>query len=377
MMFMKANAYSGRFRITVKAAIVLLSLATGMFSCSKEKGESDEHKPVDSVYKPTPYTVTIRLGFPDLPVVTDNPLTVEGVALGKKLFYDPILSRNGQLSCAGCHDQQHGFSDYGKQFSTGVRGLQGTRNAMPLFNLAWTEKFAGTEHKFFWDGRKNTLEDQVTAPITDPLEMDDSLSAVLVRLKAHSEYPGLFKKAFGTDVITIDLMAKAIAQYERTIISGNTRFDYFRVWQQYEMLTQQEQLGKAIFEDTEKGDCFHCHTLESAFATDFKFKHNGHKSTDKGLMAITHREADEGKFRTASLRNLVFTAPYMHDGRLATLEDVVEFYNSQALRTTPADENIAKHKQGLGLTTEEKAALVAFLKTLTDSALLTNPAFRP
>lgn len=326
-------------------------------------------------YVPTPYLVVIPLGFPEMPVSLDNPITVEGVALGRKLFHDKILSRNSVQSCASCHDKQFGFTDNGKQFSQGVSGQTGTRNAMPIFNLAWVEKFAKTDHRFFWDGGAKDLESQVVAPILNPIEMQETLPNVLAKLNNHPDYPGLFKKAFGSDSITTQMLMKAIAQYERTIVSGNTRFDRFRIFQNLDELNDQEKRGFDLFNREDKADCFHCHNLNSAFSTDFLFHNNGHQGTDKGLGGITNNPEDDGKFRTASLRNLVFTAPYMHDGRLATLEDVVEFYNSQAIRVFPADPFITKHPTGLGLTQSEKADLVAFLKTLTDSTLITNPNY--
>lgn len=335
--------------------------------------------PVDttSEYKPTPYHVEVPVGFTPMPVPDNNPLTVEGVALGKKLFYDKILSQNQTQSCASCHNQAFGFTDNGKQFSSGIFGQKGERNAMPLFNLAWVERYAVDNHRFFWDGGAATLEDQVIGPITNPIEMNETLKNVIKKLQADPVYPGMFKKAFGTDSITTRLMMFAIAQFERTIVSGNTRFDYFKMYVDPSYLTEQERRGFDVFMDEEKGDCFHCHNPNGFLATDSKFHHNGHQSQDKGLGRITGKPEDNGKFRSATIRNLVFTAPYMHDGRFQTLEEVVEFYDHEAIRVAPADEFIIKHPNGLQLTTQEKADLVAFLKTLTDSTVITNPAFQP
>jgi cytochrome c peroxidase len=356
--------------------LFLLGVFVAFQSCRKDDEVTggttgDTTKP----YVPTPYFVTVPLGFPELPVPLDNPLTVEGVDLGRKLFHDKILSKNGVQSCASCHNKQYGFTDNGLQFSKGVSGQNGTRNAMPVFNLAWVEKFAKTDHRFFWDGGAKNMESQVIGPIQNPLEMEETLTNVLAKLNSDPVYPGLFKKAFGSDSITTQLLMKAIAQYERIIVSGNTRFDRFRIFQDMNELTDQEKRGFDLFNREDKADCFHCHNLNSAFSTDFLFHNNGHQSTDKGLQGITNDPEDAGKFRTPTLRNLVFTAPYMHDGRLATLEDVVEFYNSGASRVFPADPFITKHPTGLSLTADEKADLVAFLKTLTDSTLLSNPAY--
>jgi cytochrome c peroxidase len=337
--------------------------------------QPEEPQDTTKPYKPTPYFVQIPLGFPDMPVSIDNPLTVEGVALGRKLFHDNILSKNNTQSCASCHNQLNGFTDNGKQFSQGASGQLGTRNSMPLFNLAWVEKFAKTEHRFFWDGGAKDLESQALGPITNPLEMEETLANVILKLRNHPEYPGLFKKAFGSDSITTQMMIRALAQFERTIVSGNTRFDRFRMFQDMTELTEQERRGFSLFNDEDKADCFHCHNLNSAFSSDFLFHNNGHQSPDKGLALITNNPEDNGKFRTPTLRNLALTAPYMHDGRFATLEEVVEFYNSGASRVYPADPFITKHPNGLGLTDDEKKDLVAFLKTLTDSALITHPGY--
>lgn len=348
-----------------------------LVACQKDpevQTQPDARPDTTSEYKPTPYTLDLPLGFTSMPIPANNPLTVEGVALGKKLFFDKILSQNQTQSCASCHNQTFGFTDNGKQFSAGIFGQLGERNAMPLFNLAWVEQFTKDNHRFFWDGGAATLEDQVLGPITNPIEMNETLKNVIAKLQAHPEYPGLFKKAFGTDSITTKLLMFAIAQFERTIVSGNTRFDYFRMFGDPSYLTDQERRGYDLFIREDKADCFHCHNPSSVFSSDFKFHHNGHQSADKGLGRITGNPEDNGKFRTPSIRNLVFTAPYMHDGRFNTLEEVVNFYDTGAIRVAPADEFIAKHSNGLGLTTQEKQDLVAFLKTLTDSTLLTNPA---
>ncbi|HCP94424.1 MAG TPA: cytochrome-c peroxidase [Bacteroidetes bacterium] len=326
-------------------------------------------------FAPTPYLVQIPVGLPlDYPIPSplDNPLTVEGVELGRKLFHDKILSKNNVQSCGSCHSQLFGFTDEAKQFSFGASNQKGERNSMPLFNLAYVEKFAKTDHRFFWDGGAKNLESQVLGPITNPLEMEETLTNVIDKLQKHPQYPALFKKAFGSDSITTAMLMKAIAQFERIIVSGETRFDYFKLFGDQSKLTAQEKRGLELFNTEEKADCFHCHSLSGAFMTDFLFHHNGHQSSDPGLGRITNNPEDKGKFRTPSLRNLVFTAPYMHDGRLAKLEDVVEFYNSGAIRTYPADPFITKHPNGLGLTSDEKADLVAFLKTMTDSTLITN-----
>lgn len=359
--------------------ILSLVLLTSLVSCEKEPIVVAPN-PIDTTgkdsFKTTPYYFSIPFGLPTFPEQLLNPITVEGVTLGRKLFYDKILSRNQTLSCGSCHNQLFGFTDNGKQFSLGVDGQVGVRNAMPLFNLAYVEKYARSKHRFFWDGSSTTIEDQVLGPITNPIEMDEKIPNVLAKLQAHPLYPQLFKKAFGSDSIVTQNLMFAIAQFERTIVSGGTRYDYYRLAGMEEILTPQEKRGLEVFSAETKGDCFHCHAI-GPLTTDFSFRHNGHTSTDKGLGAITNNPEDNGKFRVPSLSNLIFTAPYMHDGRFKTLEEVVEFYNSGALRTAPADPVLTKHLNGLELTEAEKSDLVAFLKTMTDTTLSNNPHYKP
>lgn len=343
--------------------------------------------PTDTSYKPTPYTLELPLGWSAPPIPANNPLTVEGVALGRKLFYDPILSANNTQSCGSCHNQQFGFTDNGKQFSVGIDNIAGNRQAMPIFNLAWVERFApvigSKPYRFFWDGGAADLESQVVGPITNPIEMHDSLPHVLAKLQAHPQYPELFRKAFGTAEIKSLHLMKAIAQFERTILSSQSRFDQFLIhvtpsgtkFFDFSVFTPEEKNGHDVFMDEAKGDCFHCHPVSSPFTTDFIFHNNGHSSNDAGLRRITGNPDDQGKFRTATLRNLLLTAPYMHDGRFQTLEEVVEFYNSGASRSYPADAFITKHPNGLNLTVQEKSNLVAFLKTMTDSTFLSKTEY--
>jgi cytochrome c peroxidase len=346
-------------------------------ACRKDLPISDNlNNPIATPYNPTPYSITYpRVFKTPILIPSFNPLTVEGIALGRKLFYDPILSINGQISCSSCHNPEKAFTDSPKQFSDGVDNLKGVRNSMPLFNLGWYANYNLTNHRFFWDGGAPDLESQVIGPITNPIEMKESLFNVISKLKNHSEYPLLFKKAFGTDSITSQLLMYAIAQFERTLISGNSKYDQYKMG--LASLTDAERTGMNVFLDETKGDCWHCHTLESGFFTDFTFKNNGtYNGNDSGLFRITGIATDLGKFKVPSLRNLVFTAPYMHDGRFGTLEAVVDFYVNDAYKGQNIDQLIAKHPAGLNLTVPEKFALVAFLKTLTDSSFVSNPAFQ-
>lgn len=362
---------------------ILLLLVFSILSCREPEEENPiiPITPADS-FKATPYNLVypkwnsviwLRLKIP-----ADNPLTVEGIALGKKLFYDKRLSGNNSISCASCHAPEHAFAD-NKAFSSGINGALGDRNSMPLFNIAWADVLLPGNHKFFWDGRKASIEDQVLGPLGDPKEMDQNLAELVLKLNAIPEYPPLFKKAFGSDSITMRLIMFAIAQFERTLISSNSKFDKFKRGEVE--LSASELNGLELF-STEKADCFHCHGNEfNPLFTDFKYKNNGLDSIpiDKGLGNFTGKPEDFGLFKTPSLRNLSFTAPYMHDGRFNTLEEVIEFYNSQTKDGATTDEVIRKHfpHGGLNLTATEKQDLINFLRTLDDYEFVSNPNFRP
>lgn len=346
------------------------------FSCKKDPVVGDAY-----AYDPTPYQFEIptNLGWSSFPVPADNPTTVAGVALGKKLFFDPILSANNTQSCASCHANTSSFSDPNR-FSIGAFGQVGNRQGMPLFNLAWADKYNQTPHRYFWDGGANDLERQAIGPIMNPIEMSNkNLFDVVARLQNHPEYPGLFRKAFGSDSISAVKLAKAIAQYERTLISGNSNYD--KAERRQRLRTQSEINGMIIF-STEKGDCFHCHgNLSSPFFTDFAFHNNGldEVQADSGLYRITGKPEDIGKFKTPSLRNLSFTAPYMHDGRFKTLMEVIEFYNSGTKNSPTVDPMISKTfvHGGLNLAPQEKIDLLNFLLSLNDSSFVSNPLLIP
>jgi cytochrome c peroxidase len=340
--------------------IIFLALsAAGIISCDKK----DDPDPVTG---PTPLTISTPLGLPSQPIPSSNPLTVEGVSLGRKLFYDPILSGNNQQSCASCHNQTYGFTDNNLAFSIGIDGIAGKRNSMPLFNLGYASNF-------FWDGGAATLESQVVGPITNPVEMHEDLSNCVAELNAHPEYPSLFKKAFGSDSVTISMVMKAVAQFERTLLSGNSRYD--RYVQGTATLTLQEQNGLHIFQAASKGDCTHCHTLGGTFS-DFGYRNTGLDSipADSGRAIITMNMTDAGKFKTPSLRNIALTAPYMHDGRFTTLQQVLDHYNTGFHYPFNLDPNLRNAVKGR-MSQQEMSDLIAFLLTLTDSSLAVNPAY--
>ena len=338
-----------------------------VISCSKNTDVTvNTNNSIDT--PATPFILNAPFGFLPIVIPINNKMTVEGITLGRKLFYDPMLSLDNSQSCGSCHNQKFAFTDSTLQFSKGITGEIGTRNAMPIMNLAW-------ERKFFWDGGAATLEDQVIGPITNPIEMHETLNNVLSKLNKHNEYPRLFKRAFGTDSITTQLLMKAVAQFERTIISANSKYDKY-VRGEAE-LTFDELKGKELYEDQNKGDCFHCHVVGSTF-TDFEFRNNGLDSifTDLGRYKNTLKETDKGKFKTPSLRNIELTAPYMHDGRFKTLDEVLEHYNS-GFKVTSQNlaADIALAKKGR-LSIEEKQQIIAFLKTLTDTEFINNPNFK-
>jgi cytochrome c peroxidase len=347
---------------------VIYILVVGVFfwSCSKD----------DTGYEPIPYQLEIPEIFDNTiipPIIpSNNPLTEEGVALGKKLFFDPILSNDNSMSCASCHMPQKSFAD-NLTTSVGIEGISGPRNSMPLFNLAWN-----FNERFNWDGSALSLESQALEPIENPLELHSNWEEVVSRLQSHPEYPEMFRQAFNTSVITAELTTKAIAQFERTLISANSKFDQYSLG--LTELTDQELNGLDIFLREDKGDCFHCHgNPNNPLWTDNDFHNNGldQTFTDLGLGAITGDPNDNGKFRTPTLRNLIYSAPYMHDGRFATLDEVIDFY-SEGLQNSPTIDPLMKNvdQGGVQLSDSDKADLKAFLLTLSDPSFIANPAFQ-
>ena len=312
-------------------------LAIAMLSC-----KSDEQP----AYTPTSYDLQIPEGFPEMEIPEGNPMTVEGIELGRKLYYDSILDQNQDRACATCHVQQ-------RSFTSGP-------DVLPHVNLGWT-------YNWLWKGDvQGSLEDIME------FEVQHFFFTNLDNLKSDTEYPELFKKAFGTDEITYKRIEMALAQFLRTVNSGNSKFD--KVQRGEAQFTNQENLGFELF-FTERGDCFHCHA--TAFFTDGLLHNNAlDANPDPGHFAISGDSLDYGKFKSPTLRNIEYTAPYMHDGRYATLEEVVDFY-SEGLEKSPTVDPLMKQlsKGGVQLTDEEKAALVAFMKTLSDPDFIQNPEF--
>jgi len=305
-------------------------------------------------------------------IPTNNPQTVEGIALGRRLFFDPILSGDGTQACADCHMPEFAFTDSAR-FSTGITMQLGDRNSMAIFNAAWN-----LDEKFFWDGRAISLEDQALGPVVNPIEMNNTWPNAVASLQADAIYPGLFNTAFGTSTIDSILVTKALAQFERTLISANSRFDQFLLGQL--ALTPQEMSGFNLFMNENGGDCFHCHgSAANPLWTDNEFHNNGLDAnlTDNGLGGITGQPGDNGKFKTPSLRNLAYTAPYMHDGRFTTLDEVLEHYSTGVIISSTIDPLMQHAAQGgVQLTVQEKLDLKAFLLSLSDPDFIANPNFQ-
>jgi cytochrome c peroxidase len=318
----------------------------------------------------TPLTIEVPAGFPELPNPKSNPLTVEGVALGRRLFYDPILSGDSSQACGTCHVQVYGFGDP-RRFSEGIHGVKGNRNAPAIVNPGWTGET-------FWDGRTSGLEDQAKAPVPNPIEMDLPWPAAIERLERHPEYPDLFCAAFGDREITVGRVVRAIAQFERTFVSADSKYD--RVRRGEATFTPEELAGYRIF-NTEVGDCFHCHmeplfTVSTVFVgADLQFRNTGLDSVivDNGRGEVTGNPADNGKFKIPSLRNITDTMPYMHDGRFTNLRQVIEHYNHGFHDSDDVDPLIRARLTRRAMRTGEIDTLITFLETLTDGAFMTDP----
>jgi cytochrome c peroxidase len=311
---------------------------------------------------------------------TDNPITDDGATLGRVLFYDKKLSANGTISCASCHKQDQGFSD-DAVLSEGFDGGLTRRHSMTLINARFYQR-----GRFFWDERASTLEEQVLEPFQDPVEMGMTLDQVVDVVQEQPYYPELFEKAFGSEEVTTDRISKALSQFVRSIVSFSSKYDEGRSQvttpgANFPNFTSEENLGKNIFFSTipnDGGACFGCHTTEAFISANPGPQNNGldaFSTTDFGAGEVFTNSIFEGRFKTTSLRNVELTAPYMHDGRFTTLEEVVEHYNSGIQdhpTLSPALRDANNDPIRLNLTDAEKSALVAFLKTLTDNSVSTE-----
>jgi cytochrome c peroxidase len=332
---------------------------------------------------PTPYTLSYPAYFGNrINTTQDNLLTVEGIGLGRRLFYEKRLSANNRISCGSCHQQAHAFAD-DRAFSLGFDQTPTRRNSMSLTNLLWVRHF-------FWDGRASSLEVQAITPMTDPHEMGQPLDSSVRKLQAVAGYASLFAAAFGSDTITAGRIIKAITQFERTLISDHSPYDGY-IRGEYRP-TAAELRGIALFFTNNGpnggvgGDargirgagCGNCHSGPKVFNE--TYHNNGLDSIppDNGRSAITGMDYDRGRFRVVTLRNIALTAPYMHDGRFKTLQEVIDHY-SEHIRASPtlspSLKDTANTPVNLRLTSEEKTDLLAFLRMLTDSVFITDPRF--
>ena len=362
-----------RYRMLLVAALIVIGV---LLFVSRQKTNTP------SPARPIGASVEIKapLGLPPVPFPTDNPPTAETIALGRRLYYDPALSIDNSVSCASCHHPDYGFSD-GKRVSNGVHGKTGTRNSPTVFNSAYFEVQ-------FWDGRAPSLEKQAEGPVANPVEMAHTLKGVEEHLNADSSYRDQFEKAFGPGPITYEKVEKAIASFERTVVSANSPFDRWKFGGDEKAVDASVKRGFVVFSSKDKGNCTACHTVgeKDALFTDNKFHNIGvganiDRIMDEGRFTVTGNEADRGAFRTPSLRNIALTAPYMHDGSLKNLKEVVDFYIGGGNSNPHLDKNIRALDF---LSGPERADLLAFLNALTgempanvgpppDRALLDEP----
>lgn len=383
---------SNKSLLNITFLIVLISL----FSCS----ENDDYEPVEDSVLNLPETTfdyaslnlpshfTTNLPGQPLPssingidnTPSDNPITNDGATLGRVLFYDKSLSANGTIACASCHQQDKGFSDEAT-LSFGFDGGTTGRHSMTLINARFYQR-----GRFFWDERATTLEEQVLMPFQDPVEMGMTLEQVVSKVQEQTYYPELFENAFGSQEINEDNISKALAQFIRSIVSYSSKYDEGRALSvspggNFQNFTAEENLGKNLFFQpipSGGGSCFACHTTEAFVSANPGPQNNGLDALslgDLGAGGVFPNPIFVGRFKTSTLRNIELTAPYMHDGRFATLEEVVEHYNS-GIQPHPTLSPALTDNNGnpvqLNFTDAEKSALVAFLKTLTDNSVSTE-----
>jgi cytochrome c peroxidase len=346
---MRADNRTPMYRALIVTALIL---TTALAGCKR----TVSNKPIG-----TPVTIKVPLGLPPLPSPANNPPTADAIALGRKLFYDTRVSVDNTLSCASCHQPEAYFTD-GKNVSTGVRGQLGTRNAPTILNAAYMP-FQ------FWDGRAQTLEEQAAFPIANSVEMAQPHAADVSKLGSDPEYRNLFKKAFGTEDVNLERVEDALASFERTMLSGDSAFDRFMYGSDKSALTPAQLRGYFVYLDPTRGNCAACHTIgaKDALFTDGKFHNIGQGVnesggfTDVGRFHETKVATDTGAFKTATLRNIAKTAPYMHDGSLKTLKAVVDFYAGQGNSNPYLDPEMKK----IHLTGADRVDLVEFLNALT------------
>lgn len=349
-----------------KIIIIVFALVLFVLSCSKNDIVKPEPEPT-----PQPYALLVPANFPQPELDTNNPLTKEGIALGRRLFYDVRLSSNNLISCASCHKQQLSFSDGVSLSNIGVSATVLHRHSPALINMAWAN------NGLFWDGGSRNLESQAFGPISAHDEMAQNLYELIDELNADASYPAQFKAAFNGNISDAKIV-KALAQFQRTFISANSRYDKYVRKETGGTLTADELQGLQLVQQK----CQGCH--QSDLFTDNGFHNNGidndftnnsFEGIYHGRSRITFKATDLGKFKTPTLRNVMLTAPYMHDGRFATIEQVLNHYSSGVLASATTDPLVMQQTggaAGIPMTTDEKNKIISFLKTLTDSSFITN-----
>jgi cytochrome c peroxidase len=337
-------------------AFALVSLVC-LASC--QPASSDLNMP-----QPAANPLVVPPGFPKPTIPTNNPITTEKVLLGRYLFYEKMLSVDNSKSCGSCHAASASFADMSRgATSDGVHFARGSRNAPALMNVAYNKVF-------FWDGRAQSLEEQATKPITNPIELASDSNAVVAKLGATALYRQMFTNAFGDNTVTMDRIGKAIATFERTLLSGGSAYDRYMAGDKSALSTSAEN-GYKLFNSKEV-NCVGCHKDQNF--TDDSYHSTGLETfyEDEGREDVTQDPRDNGKFHTPSLRNIVLTGPYMHNGSMRTLDEVLQHYNEGGKHNSTQDSLIHE----LRLTTSQKNDLIAFLSSLTDSSFIHRADFR-
>lgn len=351
----------GFFNSSMKKIIVLIAIIMAGFAACKPDVNFDRATTVTE----EPITFSVPQGWPQ-PFFNfeNNALTQERFQLGRKLFYDGRLSRDNTISCGSCHQSSAAYAHADHDLSHGIDGLLGNRNSPTIFNLAW-------HTSFFWDGGVNHIESQPLNPIQNPVEMDENLTNIINKLNADSKYREMFSEAWGSDLINSQRIFKSIAQFMGVMVSANAKYDKVTRGDAGVSFTTAEQNGYNVF----KANCASCH--KEPLFTDFSYRNNGVKpgsgsNEDSGRAVITKKAEDLYKFKMPSLRNIGYSAPYMHDGRFSTLEAVLSHYES-GIHTSATLDTILQN--GITLSTQERSDLLVFLKTLDDEEFIKDKRF--
>jgi cytochrome c peroxidase len=346
------RGHSGLLSVFSLFMVLILS------SCSDEV--------IEPIEKDEAYSIESPSGFPKMTFdITGNPVTINGVALGKKLFYEGKLSRNNTISCGFCHIQEYAFTHHGHNVSHGIDDRLGIRNAPAIQNMAFLKNYT-------WDGVSHNLDERSLVPITTDFEMDSSLPEAVGKLNADAKYKQMFKAAFGDENITGERILKAISQFMVTMVSADSKYDQYKKGRV--AFTGEEIQGMNLFQQK----CASCHSGE--LFTDESFRNTGMyynaQFDDRGRYRVTLDWNDNMKFRVPSLRNVEYTAPYMHDGRFYTLDAVMNFYSDQVEDNPNLDPQLKQNGHvGIPMNTQEKQVIIAFLKTLSDKKFISDPKF--